>query len=250
MISDIIGLIRFIKKFGLIGGLRFFYDGKYLKNGESKVFLKGYPSPVFLRRGLSDFTVFDQIFFQQEYGFNLNFNPLFIIDAGANIGLSAVYLAHKYPTAQMVCIEPETSNYQMLQKNTRENENIELLKAGVWNKNAILKIEDQLNHGNWGFTCKEVPFENEYTIPSVSINEIMNKYKRTEIDILKMDVEGAELEIFSGNYEDWLPYTKVIFIELHDWMRKGCSKSFFSALIKYNFSIYTKKETIVCIREQ
>ena len=51
-----------------------------------------------------------------------------------------------------------------------------------------------------------------------------------QIDLLKLDIETAERELFSKNYQAWLPKTKAIVIELHDWITPGCSKPFFKAI--------------------
>ena len=61
-----------------------------------------------------------------------------------------------------------------------------------------------------------------------------------KIDIMKIDIEGSEKELFESNYESWLPKVKTLIIELHDHMRKG------AALSKYNFSLAVKGEDIVC----
>jgi hypothetical protein len=50
------------------------------------------------------------------------------------------------------------------------------------------------------------------------------------IDILKLDIEGAEFELFNTGAEAWLDAVGQIVIELHDWIRPGCSKSFYSAI--------------------
>ena len=71
----------------------------------------------------------------------------------------------------------------------------------------------------------------------------------TEIDLLKIDIEGAELEVFSNNYESWLPKTKALIIETHDQDRKGTTRPFFSTIAKYNFSTTISGENFVCIRE-
>mgnify|MGYP000361339186 CR=1 FL=1 len=54
-------------------------------------------------------------------------------------------------------------------------------------------------------------------------------------DLLKIDIEGAEKELFSENTDYWLGKVNMIIIELHDWMRKDCSKNFYSAIKKYKY---------------
>ena len=248
MKERLISLTKHFYRFGIISGLRIYFQNSILKKGYSTISLKSFPFKILLRRSTSDIQTFNQIFLFLEYRYNIRIIPNFIVDCGANIGLSTLYFKNIYPNAFISAIEPEDSNFQLLKKNTQKYSSIDCIKAGIWNKNAILKIVDENNFGNWGFLCKEVGTESEDTIKAISIKDIMLKYNKTEIDLLKIDIEGAELELFSSGYEDWLPKTKVIIIELHDWFRKGCSNSFFSALIKYNFSVFSNGENIICIR--
>jgi len=76
----------------------------------------------------------------------------------------------------------------------------------------------------------------------------MERFQLEEIDLLKIDIEGAEKELFSTNYESWLPKTKVLYIELHDRYRKGTATSFFKAICQYDFSIFLGRENLICIR--
>ena len=83
------------------------------------------------------------------------------------------------------------------------------------------------------------------TVRSFTLKEIMDKYNSSTIDLLKVDIEGAEKELFSSNYEYWLPRTKVLIIETHDRLKQGCSKSIFAALASYNFSLDIKGNTLI-----
>jgi FkbM family methyltransferase len=248
MRTALIQIFQYINRFGLVKGSTLYYKNLVLKKGRSVFFLKGFPHQLTLRRSTSDIYTFNQIFIKLEYRFGVNFSPRFIIDCGANTGMASVYFKMTYPEAYIVAVEPEKSNYEMLVKNTQGRADIDCLRYGIWNKNAILKVEDEHNIGNWGFVCREVAEEDDSTVKALSISEIMRRYDKTEIDILKIDIEGCELELFSSDYENWLPRTKVIMIELHDWVRKGCSKSFFSAIIRYDFSVFQSGENVICVR--
>ena len=82
---------------------------------------------------------------------------------------------------------------------------------------------------------------------TINIDEILNQNNWDIVDIVKIDVEGAEKELFDSNFERWIPRTKCIIIELHDRMKKGCSKSFFKAISKYNFSCELRGENLILI---
>ena len=66
-----------------------------------------------------------------------------------------------------------------------------------------------------------------------------------QIDILKIDIEGSEKEVFQHGYADWLPKIKVLIIELHDRMVPGASAAVFSAINQYDFSVDIKGENLV-----
>lgn len=118
-------------------------------------------------------------------------------------------------------------------------------KNGIWNKETWLDIIDT-GLGSWGFSVKETNVQTSQSVKTISMNKLIQNHNITQIDILKIDIESAEIELFQSNYETWLPITKVIIIELHDWMREGCSKQFFGTLSKYNFSLSHKGENLLC----
>jgi len=203
--------------------------------------LKKLKYPFAIRDNPYDFATFEEVMLKEEYGIDLSFEPFTIIDGGANIGLTSVFFANKYPGAQIVSIEPETGNFEMLKKNTQSYPNISLLHAGVWNKKVNLAIVDT-GKGNNSFTVEELSHPTKGSISAISIADIMEEKNWQSVDVLKLDIEGSEKNVFEKNYESWLPLVKVLIVELHDRMTPGCSEAVFSALAHYNFSKEIKGE--------
>lgn len=83
------------------------------------------------------------------------------------------------------------------------------------------------------------------TVRAYTIKEIMDLMSITDIDILKIDIEGAEKEIFETGYEEWIPATKIIIVETHDRYKKGTSKAIFKSISKYDFSLEISGENLV-----
>lgn len=200
-----------------------------------------------IRKNTSDWKSFKQVFIFKEYDFPISFEPEFIIDAGANVGHASLFFADKFPKAEIIAIEPEKSNFEMLRKNIRRYKNIKPIKAGLWPKDAYLKVIDA-GLGKWGFMTKEVG-PDDYDIKTVTVEGLLNGSGHKNIDILKLDIEGAEKELFSDNYESWLGRVKVLIIELHDRMKEGCSEAFYSAIKKYDFRQMQKGENIVLFKK-
>lgn len=195
---------------------------------------------IWIRWNSSDVNVFYHTFIEHEYSMPFKIeNPLLIIDAGANNGLTALLFTKKFPHAKIIAIEPESSNFNFLLKNTMSLGNIIPLQFGLWSSDKNLKIENPENE-KWAFVTNEVTYGEKYDIKGISVDTLIVNYKIKTIDIFKIDIEGAEKEIFSKNEEKWLPKTKWIVIEVHG---TECRNIFEKAMAKYNFKhIYTNGE--------
>ncbi|MDR1681209.1 MAG: FkbM family methyltransferase, partial [Prevotellaceae bacterium] len=161
---------------------------------------KAFRFPVYLRKGASDFPIFEEIWVYDCYDTAYGNAPQFIVDAGANIGLATVFYANRFPDAKIIAVEPEATNFALLKKNTASYPNVHLHQAGLWNKTANLKIEDN-GYGEWGFMVREAPEGTPGTIQAISIPELMRQHQCEKIDILKIDIEGSEKELFESDYE-------------------------------------------------
>ena len=216
-----------------------------MKTGKWNNFkLKKLKHPFAIRDNPYDFATLEEVLLKEEYDIDLSFEPLTIIDGGANIGLTSIYFAIKYPKAQIVSIEPEAGNFEMLRKNTQHYPNISLLNTGIWNHKTNLTIVDT-GKGNNSFIVEELSAPAKDSISAVSIEDIINEKKWKSVDILKLDIEGSEKNVFEKNYESWLPLVRVLIIELHDRIINGCSETVFKALANYNFSTALKGENYI-----
>ena len=192
--------------------------------------------PFRLRFGTADEKVFEEVMINQIYGKQLEEEPKIIIDAGANIGLASLYFASMYPNAKIIAIEPERSNFNLLKKNITEYENITAIKTALWDD--VLQIN--IIRPQWGGTYGFQSFTNHNSndgelvdkVTSTTLSNIMKEYHLKHIDLLKVDIEGAEKEVFndSGN---WINQVDTIMIELHDRYKPGCSEAFYNAIEGY-----------------
>lgn len=236
-----------IRSFGIHGLLIY----ARLKTGLTDGFrLPGIKEPIFLRRNnKSDRITFREILLKKEYDINNTgiIDPRYIIDAGANIGLTSVFFANKYPEAKILSIEPDEGNFRLLTENTRNYINIKPIRSALWHQEEIITTIDK-GFGDRGFITEKS--EEQTGLSAISVSGLMKKFSMTHIDILKIDIEGSEKEVFSSHYESWLPLTRCLIIELHDRMKRDCSKTVFKALGKYDFSFSIKGENLVFVNNQ
>ncbi len=239
---------KYLRKYGIRGLVIAF---KLLVGSTKKISVPGIANTIRLRKNTSDIKLFHHIFNAGEYDINLNFKPNVIIDAGANIGLSAAYFTNKYPSAKIISIEPERSNFELLQENLQKYTNVTPLRRALSNQpNQFLNIVDN-GFGKWGFMTEEKENsqnnDKDDLVKTITIDEIINENEFDELGIVKIDIEGGEKELFESNYDSWIPKSRCIIVELHDRMKKGASKSFFAAISKYDFSYHQIRENLVFI---
>jgi FkbM family methyltransferase len=204
---------------------------------------------LIIRNNTSDHFVFRDIFLFKEFKLPVTSNPKLIIDTGAYIGLSSLYYSLQFPNAKIIAVEPESSNFQILTTNTELHPNIQRINAGIWSKNTRLKIVDSQSE-KWAFTVTEADESDTEAIKAVTIDEILTDSGFEQIDILKIDIEGSEKEIFSRNSENWLKKVKIIVLELHDRLIPGCSDSVYNALKKEEWQEYKKGEKVIFIKKE
>ncbi len=205
-------------------------------------------NPLIIRENTSDIKVFRSIFILKEFDLPIDIKPKLIVDAGAYTGLSALFFSRKYPNAKIIAVEPEDSNFEILKQNTSQFKNVELVKSGLWSKNAYLKVIDN-NLGKWAFSLKEVDSTSNYDLQATTVDDILKNSPFDRIDILKIDIEGAEKEIFKDNYNSWLEKVNIIFIELHDRYLEGCSEAVYNAIDLNLWNEYKKGEKVIFIRK-
>jgi FkbM family methyltransferase len=185
---------------------------------------------LYVRTATSDLRVAVSCLAAGEYD-NLEApSPAVIVDAGANIGASAIYFARRYPHARVFAIEPEQENYELLLRNTRKYKNIIPIQAALWGQRETRAIQDRFT-GPWGYTVCEA---NNRTaaigqqVRCITISSLLEDYKLPHIDILKMDIEGGEKNVLEHS-EEWIHKVAIIIAELHDRICMGCDRAFYLA---------------------
>lgn len=176
--------------------------------------------PFFVRLRTSDAEVYEEVIVGKEYDYPATFPPRTIVDVGANCGMTSIFYANRYPDARVISVEAEASNYGALLRNTRAYPNIAPIQAALWNTDGQVEVFPPwprwTGWGKWGFRVREGSGCRALTLPT-----LMREVGIDTVDILKIDVEGAEREIFSKC--DWMDRVKLLAIELHDRDTPGCS---------------------------
>jgi FkbM family methyltransferase len=218
--------------------------------------------PFYFRGSSSDEIVVQQIFVDHDYSLSdlqlssqldefLSANigrglrPL-ILDMGANIGASAVWFLHNYPLSRVIAVEPDEGNFELLTRNTQGLDCI-AVKGAIASAKGFANIEDPgLCHFGLRTAISPGGSVETFTVP-----ELMQRYGGNSWFpfIAKIDIEGAESELFSKN-TDWIDQFPVVIIELHDWLlpNENSSRNFLQCVSSRARDFLYKRENIFSVR--
>jgi FkbM family methyltransferase len=238
-----IELINWIRLYGFADGRKLF-NSTLKKNSMYHAKASFFKEPFALRNNKSDKPIFFQVFYEKQYDlYGVKFpDTLRILDGGANVGCASVYFSIRFPKAQILAVEPEKNNFLLLQENTKPYQNIQCIQVGIWNKNEALSIANP--EGGAAEYMFENNSEKQNTINGMTMDSLFAFKNWNEVDIVKLDIEGAEKEVFSAGDLSWLKKVKLLVIELHDRYKEGCTKTVFEALSKFDYDAYFHHENI------
>lgn len=204
---------------------------------------------LLIRRRTVDTQIFEDIFLRGQYDLEVPPEPSQIIDGGAHIGCASVYLARKYPDAKILAIEPSDSNFDLLSRNVAGYPNVIAIRAALWGAPSVLSIENP-GADSWAFRMADVQGQDPAGVVGLTIGELRAWTGDKPIDILKLDVEGAECGIFADTGGTWLESVRCLAIELHDRFVPGCSESLQKATASQDFVRTEKGECVILTRPE
>lgn len=163
---------------------------------------------------------FREIFLRNSYYFKSARQKPLVLDCGANIGMATLYFKSLYPQSEIIAFEPDAINFAILSKNIATNgfsKDVKLVNAALWPDDGGVTLYGkagdlwrvELKTTAKDAACRRVDAV-AYAVPSVRLAE----YIETEVDFMKMDIEGAEFLVIRDS-ENTLPKVKEVVLEFH-----------------------------------
>jgi len=119
-----------------------------------------------------------------------------VVDAGANIGLFSIWLWCRYPRAVIHCFEPEPENFELLCRNVEHfNGLCHRVALGSRAGTASLYVS------RFSADHSLIPSRAAHhvtTVPCVRLADYIEENHMERVDLLKLDVEGSELDVLKG----------------------------------------------------
>lgn len=171
---------------------------------------------------LSLYYMWKDIFENELYKFNKSDESPksnYILDLGANIGLSAIYFSKKYPGHLIHAYEPDPEIFEYLKLNIAQNEcsNVKLFNFAVWNETTELTFYSE--GADAGTLISASNPISSYSVQSIAFSEIL-KTIDGNLDMVKVDIEGAETTIFGDSSQN-LAMIQNLFVEYHSFLNQA-----------------------------
>jgi FkbM family methyltransferase len=157
--------------------------------------------------------MYKEIFENKIYEFSNNNNQPYIIDGGANIGLSALFFKQRYPGAKVIAFEPEPSAYRALLNNIKafDLSDVELVQKALWDCEG--EISFHVEGADGSHITESLKQGKTIWVSTTSLRPWLNQ----KVDFLKLDIEGAETTVLE-DIKDYLHQIDRIFVEYHSFL--------------------------------
>jgi len=204
----------------------------------------------------NDSYTFDEIFVDQVYkqvADRLSASA-YVLDAGANIGFATIFLnTWCGPVTRSVCVEPDESNLCLLRYNIGpllSRDKAAVYGGALWGADGVVQLGtlEQGHVNQRACTALTGKMAVNGGVRAYAVQSILQRENIPFLDLLKMDIEGGEVDVFAGDVS-WLDKVRVLAIEFHGDSRK---QSGFDAIMDaHGFTVTDadSSHTIMAIRD-
>jgi FkbM family methyltransferase len=145
----------------------------------------------------ADVAVLAEIFDDRVYDFPLAPPPRVIVDLGGHVGASVLYFALRYPEARLVVVEPDPVNFAKLRRNVGHLAQVTAINAAVSDHEGTITLHSAGGLDSWKSSTSGVatPWSHPVEVRAAKLDSILAEAGVTAVDLLKIDIEGAEYEV-------------------------------------------------------
>lgn len=165
----------------------------------------------------ADAFILSEVFDLDTYNFERVTSPATILDLGANVGYSVIYLSRRFPSASVACVEPIASNAAVLRKNFSLNAvQATVFEAAVDSEDGTLSME--LAKLDYGHRVSRESVSGAYelaNVRSICVPSLMKALGWDRIGLVKVDIEGHERTVLTQE-NSWLHRVDALCVEWHD----------------------------------
>jgi FkbM family methyltransferase len=200
---------------------------------------------LIVRRGsASDLRVFEQIFVEDEYECLKNLGDIgSIVDLGANVGYSSAYFLSAFPAARVLAVEPFQPSFEVMRANLAPyGQRSFAVHGAAWCERTRVSLRAG-DYTDWAKQVDPAKDGSAGTIEAYDVASLLEMAGMETVDLLKVDIEGAEMSVFGAGAARWLPQIRNICVELHG---PECRQTFFKALEGFDYDLSWSGELTIC----
>jgi FkbM family methyltransferase len=197
--------------------LQVFTKNKTEKIYEKEIILKN----INIKKTVLEFSDEDPIFnnynefFVDKIYDDLNLKNLNIcFDIGSNVGLFTKYLKLNNCN-KIFCFEPNKTAFNSLQKNLKDESELELFNLAVSYNNESLRL--YIDDNNSLISSAHDVKNNYYDVETITLKDIFERNKIQKVDFVKIDIEGMEFDLIENLEESIFKKIDKFLIEYHDF---------------------------------
>ncbi|MEW6269539.1 MAG: FkbM family methyltransferase [Thermodesulfobacteriota bacterium] len=200
--------------------------------------------PVLLRPGTTDALVFESNLAREAYAcVRGTIEPQLIVDAGANVGFASAYFLSRFPNARVLALEPEPANLALATRNLAPyGPRVTLLPYALWHERTVLRVCAGPREDSARVEPGDGSGDGCVSIDPSSLLELVGA---SRIDLFKIDIEGAEVELFRHAPERWIEKTDIIVMEIHG---RRAREVVYSVMSRHRFDTRQHRDLHVFVR--
>jgi len=237
-------IVRSSSQFGIAGTIKLLLAWLFGMR-KIEVDLAGIHKKIEVRPGTEDHYIIDKFLDMQNLDIKID-DVKYIIDAGAHIGIASLTFSDLFPQARILAIEPDEENYRMLSRNVRSEKGIIPIKGALWSTKG--KVVISTKEESWSHRVEEGSGEH-LDVDAITVQEAMGMMSTDRIDILKMDIEGSEVEVLS-NGSGWAKKVRCILVEPHPWIDERSEASITSFATRNEMTVRVSGENYILERSR
>jgi FkbM family methyltransferase len=178
----------------------------------------------------ADLAIIEEVFGREVYDLRGICGPEVVVDLGAHVGASVLFFAMRFPKARIVAVEPDPVNFAKLRHNVGSMRQVTLVNAAVSERSGTITLYSAGRLDGWksSSTRPATRWQAPIDVPSMRLDDLLAGAGITDVDLLKIDIEGAEYDVlksFAG-----LASVRTIVGEVHPDLMNGSAREFVDVL--------------------
>ena len=171
------------------------------------------PTNLSLRPATTDLWTFDDVFCRHLYRAAVGQPIHTMLDVGAHIGLVSLYVRSRFPRVTIVAVEPDVGNLALLERNLASSRAL-IIRGALWSR------DQRVTFASATPTSGRITDGEGIHVQGYTMASLIARSGFSTVDLLKIDVEGAERHLFVGDHA-WLSRVRSVIIEFHDDAREA-----------------------------